>query len=95
MGDVAQNFCAILGHVHQLPKAQEVVPCKMTVAGKDDHFTRDDLLRLGALMDVPKNGAEILRDVEDALGAWDAESAHTGLSPEWQVRIRGLFRHFA
>ena len=67
---------------------------QMTVASKDDHFTRDDLLRIGELMDVPKNGAEILRDVEDALGAWDAESTGTGLSPDWQARIRELFRYF-
>jgi hypothetical protein len=29
---------------------------QMTLGGKDDGFTRDDLLRVGAMMDVPRVG---------------------------------------
>ena len=67
---------------------------QMTVAGKDDRFTREDLLRIGARMDVPKNGADILEEVEAALGLWDTKAADVGLPRTWVQRIAALFRRF-
>ena len=40
---------------------------QMTVRGKDDGFTRDDLSAVGAHYDVPGRGAQILADVEAAM----------------------------
>ena len=67
---------------------------QMTVAGKDDHFTREDLLRVGAMMDVPKDGAEILDAVDAALGLWVSTAADAGVPANWVTKIGELFRHF-
>lgn len=68
---------------------------QMTAHGKDDDFTRDDLLAVGRAFDVPRNGADIIDEVEAALGLWAPESQEAGLGPEWIMRIQSLFRHFA
>ncbi|MBL0940031.1 MAG: type II toxin-antitoxin system HipA family toxin [Gemmatimonadaceae bacterium] len=68
---------------------------QMTARGKDDHFTRDDLLTLGSTFDVPNNGADILADVEAALGVWEPEAKSAGLDRRWIDQIQSLFRHFA
>jgi serine/threonine-protein kinase HipA len=68
---------------------------QMTARGKDDDFTREDLLAVGRAFDLPDGGAEILDDVESALARWRAEAEDTGLDSTWIERIEKLFRHFA
>jgi serine/threonine-protein kinase HipA len=68
---------------------------QMTARGKDDGFTREDLLAVGHAFDVSKDGADIIDEVEAALGLWVPASQEAGLDPEWIVRIQSLFRHFA
>jgi serine/threonine-protein kinase HipA len=65
---------------------------QMTVNGKDDAITRHDLLEVGAKMDVPKNGAEIIAQVDAALDMWEREARAVELSPEWTRKIAGLFQ---
>lgn len=67
---------------------------QMTARGKDDGFTRQDLLAVGREFDVPRDGAEIIDEVEVALGLWEPEARGAGLAPEWIARIQSLFRHF-
>jgi hypothetical protein len=66
----------------------------MTVRGKDDNFTREDLRAVGRAFDVPGAGADIIAEVEAALGLWRSEARDAGISPEWMRKIEGLFRHF-
>ncbi len=68
---------------------------QMTLGGKDDGFTRDDLLRVGDLMDVPHGGAGIIDDVESALGTWRREAEAVDLSRVWIEKVERAFRHFA
>jgi serine/threonine-protein kinase HipA len=68
---------------------------QMTAAGKDDHFTRDDLLTVGAAFDVANNGGDILNEVEAALGLWEPEAKAAGVDPATIAKIQGMFRHFA
>lgn len=68
---------------------------QMTARGKDDDFTREDLLAVGRAFDLPDGGAEILDDVESALARWRVEAEDTGLDTAWIERIEKLFRHFA
>jgi serine/threonine-protein kinase HipA len=67
---------------------------QMTARGKDDNFARGDLLAVGHAFDVPKGGADIIDEVEAALGLWVPESQEAGLDLEWIARIQTLFRHF-
>ncbi|MEP6590419.1 MAG: type II toxin-antitoxin system HipA family toxin [Gemmatimonadota bacterium] len=68
---------------------------QMRVNGKDDDFSREDLLALGAKFNLPVDGKEVLRDVEEALAYWPQEAADTGLGKAEIERIRASFRHFA
>ena len=67
---------------------------QMTVGGKDDDFTRDDLLAVGRAFDVPHDGAEILGEVDAALTTWEPEAKVTGLSAEQIGAISSTFRRF-
>ena len=67
---------------------------QMTLGGKSDDFTRDDLLAVGEMMDVPKSGALIIDAIEESLTHWERIAAETGLERVWIGRISGLFRHF-
>lgn len=67
---------------------------QMTLAGKDDAFTRADLLEAGAKFDLPRDGAAIIEEVDAALDAWDAEAREVDVPEEWRQRIGGLFRRF-
>lgn len=67
---------------------------QMTAHGKDDGFTRDDLLAVGRAFDVPKDGADILGEVEAGLARWQPEAIAAGLSEVWITRVEGMFRHF-
>jgi serine/threonine-protein kinase HipA len=68
---------------------------QMTLRGKADDFTREDLLAAGAMMDVPRDGAAIIDEVEESLSHWERLASGTGLARTWIDRIAGLFRHFA
>lgn len=65
---------------------------QMRLNGKDDAFTRDDLLAVGSKMDLPKDGAEIIAEVDAALDLWDGEAKAVAIPEEWTRRIAGLFR---
>ncbi|MBP9897517.1 MAG: HipA domain-containing protein, partial [Gemmatimonadales bacterium] len=67
---------------------------QMTVGGKDDDFTRDDLLAVARAFDVPHDGAEILGEVDAALTTWEPEAKVTGLSAEQIGAISSTFRRF-
>lgn len=68
---------------------------QMTAGGKDDHFTRDDLLAVGGAFDVPKNGADILDEVEASLDLWVPEAKAADVAPARISEIKSLFRRFA
>lgn len=67
---------------------------QMTVAGKDDDFTRADLLGVGRAFDVPHAGAEILGEVDAALSRWEPEAKATGLEAARVAAIQASFRRF-
>jgi serine/threonine-protein kinase HipA len=67
---------------------------QMTVGGKDDLFTREDLLALGRAFDIYDGGASILRDVAAALEAWDAQGRAVDIPAEQREHISSLFRRF-
>lgn len=68
---------------------------QMTARGKDDAFTRDDLLAIGSTFDVAERGATILGEVEGALGLWDEEAKAAGVDAARIGQVSSLFRHFA
>jgi serine/threonine-protein kinase HipA len=68
---------------------------QMTVRGKDDDFTREDLLAVGKEFDVPNGGASILEAIDAALHQWKSEAQAVDLDADWITRIEQLFRHFA
>ncbi len=68
---------------------------QMTIAGKDSGITRADLLSLGALMDVPRDGAGIIADVSAALGLWETEARDAGVPPDWITRIANDFQRLS
>ena len=67
---------------------------QMTLRGKDDEFSREDLRAVGRAFDVPDDGLGIIAQVEAALGLWLTEAREADVPPEWTTRIQGLFRHF-
>lgn len=67
---------------------------QMRMNGKDDGFTREDLLAVGAKFNLPADGREVLRDVEEAIAFWPQEAENTGLGKAEIETIRGSFRHF-
>lgn len=67
---------------------------QMTVGGKDDDFTRDDLLAVGRAFDVAQDGARAIEAVADALSHWRAEAGKAGLGAEWTARVGESFRRF-
>lgn len=67
---------------------------QMTAGGKDDDFTRRDLLTIGAAFDVERDGAEIIDEVDAALASWIEEAEAVELEREWVERIGGSFRRF-
>jgi serine/threonine-protein kinase HipA len=67
---------------------------QMRVNGKDDAFTREDLLQVGAKFGISKDGEDVLRDVEEAIAHWPREAADAGLGRPEIRRIQAAFRHF-
>ena len=68
---------------------------QMTANGKDDEFTRNDMLTIGRRFDVPQDGAAIVAEVEEALSIWPREARETELEERWIENIEKHFRHFA
>jgi serine/threonine-protein kinase HipA len=64
---------------------------QMTLQGKDDGFTRDELLATGKEFGVPENGAAIIELVKGALQTWESEATAVDVPPEWISRIRSSF----
>jgi serine/threonine-protein kinase HipA len=68
---------------------------QMTLSGKDDDFTRADVLAAGAAFDVAHDGARIVDEVDAAIGMWEGEAADVGVAPDMIDRIGKRFRRFA
>ncbi len=68
---------------------------QMTARGKDDDFTRDDLLAVGRAFDVPKAGAVIIEEVEASLERWEPEAREAGVDAALIARIQAMFRRFS
>lgn len=68
---------------------------QMTVCGKDDAFTRDDLLSVGRAFDVTGDGAPCIEAVAGALLGWREAARAAGLAPQWVDNIEASFRRFA
>jgi serine/threonine-protein kinase HipA len=62
---------------------------QLTLGGKSSGLTRQDLLRLGAEMGIRRDGADVIRQVTDALGSWEAEAREAGVPAEHAARIAG------
>ena len=67
---------------------------QMTLRGKDDDFTRDDLLAVGAAFDVRQDGRAIIDQVDSALDIWPAAAWETGLDQMMIERVGAEFRRF-
>ncbi len=68
---------------------------QMTVAGKGDDFSREDLLDIGAKFDVPHDGAATIADVSAALDAWPDEARDVGLDGSLITQMEREFRRLA
>lgn len=60
---------------------------QMTLGGKRAGITRKDLLRLGAAMGIRRDGADVLAQVQAALGTWEAEARAAGVGTPHVRRI--------
>lgn len=67
---------------------------QMTVAGKDDHFTRNDLLAVGEAFDVRGKGRMILDEVDAVLDDWPGLAKEAGIGREMTEQIGREFRRF-
>ncbi len=65
---------------------------QMTVNGKDTSITRVDLMKVGAMMDVPRDGTDIIAEVDAALALWEPEARAVDVPSEWITRIAGDFQ---
>ena len=65
---------------------------QMTLAGKRDGFTRDDLSTVGREMSIKKS-TDIIAEVVEAVGRWAEFAAEVGQgwwSGEWRLQWRGM-----
>lgn len=101
--DHVKNFAFLMGPGGrwELSPAYDVTYAKgngwtrthqMTVNGKDDGFTRADLLAVGTKMDLPKGGAEIIAEVDAALDLWESKARDVEVPDEWTQQIASQFR---
>ncbi|SNZ19442.1 type II toxin-antitoxin system HipA family toxin [Cohaesibacter gelatinilyticus] len=68
---------------------------QMTINGKSDDFTLDDLLQLGKMADLkPRQTEEILRDVEAAASRWNEFSEEADIPASLAKGARAGFRFF-
>jgi serine/threonine-protein kinase HipA len=66
---------------------------QMSINGKRDAITRDDLLAVAANVGVKKPGA-IIDEVRAALAEWPRFAAVAGVAEEQAARVGGTFREF-
>jgi serine/threonine-protein kinase HipA len=64
---------------------------QMTLAGKREGFTREDLLTVGREMSI-KKGADIIAEVGEAVGRWAEFAIAAGVSEERAAAIGGTHR---
>jgi len=64
---------------------------QMTLAGKRDGFTREDLLAVGREMSI-KKGADVIEEVGEAVGRWPEFAAEAGVPGEKAAAIGGTHR---
>lgn len=67
---------------------------QMTARGKDDHFTLEDLLAIGASFDVRKDGREIIDQVAESLTIWPGAANDAGIDRALVDQIGRSFRRF-
>ena len=67
---------------------------QMSVNGKDDEVTRDDLLHVGTAMDLPHGGAHIIDEVADAADGWTREAAAAQVPKTFIRELDRLRRRF-
>lgn len=65
---------------------------QMTVNGKSDGFTRDDLLALGAGMGVNRDGEEVIDQVAGVMSRWRDYANDAGVPEDRATEIAGGFR---
>ena len=65
---------------------------QMTLGGKTDGFTRDDVLALGAAAGLRQGGAAIVDRVTAALERWPEYAEQAGVPEEHAAAVRAAFR---
>jgi len=65
---------------------------QMTLNGKRDEFTRDDLLALGASVGIGRRGADVVDAVVEAMENWEDLAEAAGVPAEQVEEIRARFR---
>lgn len=65
---------------------------QMTLAGKSDGFTRQDLLDAGARFDIKHDGRAVIDRVADALGHWSRYAKEAGVPPALVQSIGSQFQ---
>jgi len=66
---------------------------QMTVAGKSDDLTGDDLLAIGRRYDLPRHGAPLIDAVRAALAEWPERAKAVGLDPQIITGVQSRFRN--
>ena len=64
---------------------------QMTINGKDDHITRDDMLQLADKLNI-ENAAQCIDEVRDAVAHWPDYAEQAGLSKSFQEFISDKHR---
>jgi serine/threonine-protein kinase HipA len=59
---------------------------QMSIGGKRDHFTLEDLVAVGASISIPGPG-EIIDEVADAVGRWPEFARGSGINSELIAEI--------
>ena len=59
---------------------------QMSIAGKRDHFSRDDLISLGESISIARP-SDIIDQVIHAVSQWPDHAQHAGLKSEWSNEI--------
>jgi serine/threonine-protein kinase HipA len=65
----------------------------MSLNGKRDGFTRDDLLELANFADIKKRPAgEMIDRIVESVSRWPEFADQAGVEPEWVARIAQAHR---
>lgn len=67
---------------------------QMTLAGKSDGFTKEDVITLGAKMGIKNDGARIIEQVGDGLDTWERYAREAEVPAERIEFIASAFRRF-